>query len=1789
MKVRRVSGRHQISGDGKRLYDGIAFGRPLLRIPSGRPDIVIPPRKRARLTIPDVEDGDEDEDYEGDSGLALEGHKDVLENNDRQLVLHPEFNDADEDKNNSTSSEGKSDNASEHSDSSISADDNDLSSDDDEDMEDELKGLLDDVGMDTDGLQSESSGRGKRSKPSGAEAEDKVMDEDNDSEALADVPDEHDREKIRKLHAAFPDSALGLCKHVLQGAEGDLGMSWVALSEAFKPAMSKRHFTKSMKANMEAPVSMQPSMPTENLKQAISQIHLLSPATQPRSRKRSAAAMQSEENDSPEPQPSEFSRFDHQGLPAGSIQSGRALSFMADVVKGSSARGRTGSLELASANPRKIIFDASEEIFSGLTSTPLIDKEVVEAQERSSGRSSSESDDDSSEDSSDESNNENEPTDGNIEPLNPIEESTSVSKSGSSDTSDSDSSDGSEEEEVSNSFNPQEIELEDDDNEGSVARASTPFTSASDEESSSPSDSDDSSDSSGDDAPEEAPSKHVNDGSVARATTPLTSTSDEESSSSSDSDDSSGSSGDDAPEEAPSKPAPQVVGQVVTPHEGSRSTKARNERNRKKNIRNRYQRTGILPAGTTVEDLQKTNSGNKPKAIDVDEFETRRQKLLADISSGGVAIEEFPTNSSSHATTRPSTADLNASQPMVVSQKLPGDAQSNSERPLTAPEVETNTLELAKVAPASADSSQIEVVPRKTRLDLGAAKRMLFSNLGFKAPKTKQDEDYVRASLMKDVRPMKTVAPADNTIGLEGDDEYLDSWREKINYSARECVDEDVELSEPPFPFVQRWDPQQQIRKKNKGGNNDHRNNSQYYQPTFSKSKRQKTEPESGLMLHEDSTQLSADVESEVAKQLVGELNSIEESHIPDDLNALPEDISCLPDLRDNVAKPGMIIAFKQLELSEATKWQPQESGYRTAIVIEVLDDGSIDMTLAKRDRIRSEKRYNEDGDRIYGKFEMPDEDEDDEEDDGKLCLSFDELFGPKIVADVSTGEKHDISADRTWQLKEGPSADESVTLSHEVPSHDEEPEAQCSHITETVLDSDAPDPSLSDEAQESGIQAHRNKHDGALSPTPRVSDPSFDDVEMTDAHIAGNGHDHPEEEQPKAHPPNSLVNESESVEVRRLDREVGKHIASTVADNEELPGSDYQVSKSLVSDLINAQLSGETVDSLPHAQIETSSFESKATSIPVEEVQQVAVDENMAGQSPGSDAKNAAESLEGATLPVFRAENTNGSAGEIIENREDISAIFQEAGWSKDVPESILNNLYHDKMTSPDVSIFEKLRQDMAEINQDVPYSPEFTGFGSSPPRVVQEPSANSLFNRGQSPALSFPEPKQSSEVPAQQAAQDSEPPRSSWHTADEDDNVDDDWEDEGDSSDGSDDSDIEAARAESDGEVDTKLPLQPEEGHGIIPLSVASENEISRSNSVAETNKATLLIDESPLPKSLSPPAKSPEPKKIIKQKSPAKPAVKRKSKKLPRVSEFLNAEHIWKTMQQKPQKAANPSQKTKEVSPAMNLDGADKRESNSVEHPKVSVNSSFTSDHGRQPDFDFNDSTIILGADSALNLVFNQGEDDDNVQEPESTPKKISGKDEKSTLLSRNVVDEKKPRPSRTKELSDNSDSDLPDIREIASQLLPKREKVSPFRRGPTSKKTNENRAQSQGSDQSTPRKAKKPGHRSASIKPPAQSSQAQGLQSQRQPYVPPEDTQITDLTISSDIEPDSPPKRTTPKRKGRTNNIGEHDEEEWGGYVGGKDKSEPRETRNGSVGLRNSSQTVLNSKGKRGGSK
>jgi len=1020
--------------------DGVPFGKPLLRQLAHRPEIHIPPRKRARLTMPEDEDDDE-----GFAALMDTEEGDTVDDDTgKQLVLHADFDDDD----------------SENDEDFAPAADGDDEDEDEEDFAPE-----EDESSDEDLSEKEASDDDSGPEPvMPEELNAGLAREDTNEEALEGVDDEAVRAQIRKLQSAFPDSTLDVCRHVYDGAHGDMVVSWEALSQGFKSAKPKSSFAKTLQ-------------------------EVASPSTsQAKSRKRSAAELESEDDEDEEEDESQdpfLKHYDENGFPPGSISSGKALSVMAEVVKGSP--DRRPQSKPSSTTSKRIKFPLDEELSKGLTSTPLLDKESDK--EESEDDSDGSSDDTSSSGSSDSSSDE--------ESDKGADQNDDTSSSGSD--SDTDSSDSESDadvptaaEVIASKFAKANLEVDDTSSE---------------------------SESESDSGSQKAVDKMISKSDQSDVEDQDTSSSESESESATSSD---SSSDDDSPEEVTSKLATALSSATkkspskptVKPFQGLNSTKKRNQRRQVANKLQRFKDKGILPAGTTLEEfkriqlkedstLEEASAALSAARIEIlaeeaersngqalaktDEFERRKQQLLASLASGGVEVDQPSRPSPPAEASQPPATELISAKaskephvdqdeakvlstaPETLEQK-PADARKDivtqEARPSTAPEAADNPSQTAKPQPTSVDSSQAKAT-RRPKIDLGAATRMLFGNLGKRAPKSKEDADKLKKDMMKDIKPTWVPKPAEEPVADASESDNDDSWREKIIYRAVECCHDGIELSEPPFPFEQRWDPQQKPQSMKRL-----RNQSQYYDDSQPLSKKQRKRmrknqdleasynssfQDDSINTHDDSqmTAVQNDEEGEIDQQLLNDLNApnADASQGPDDLVALPEDPSTLPQLEDGKAQIGMTIAFKQLTFSAETNWQPVMSPYQTAIVVMIAENGALDLRLAVRDR--AQKLYDEEtGERIYGKYDMPVDDE--EEDDGRLELSFAELVEPKIVAPPPANTEQDSFMDEASPIKDGPSADESVTLSHE--REEETAEAQFSHVTETLLNSDAPE-----------------------------------------------------------------------------------------------------------------------------------------------------------------------------------------------------------------------------------------------------------------------------------------------------------------------------------------------------------------------------------------------------------------------------------------------------------------------------------------------------------------------------------------------------------------------------------------------------------------------------------------------------------------------------------------------------------------------------------------------------------
>ena len=366
---------------------------------------------------------------------------------------------------------------------------------------------------------------------------------------------------------------------------------------------------------------------------------------------------------------------------------------------------------------------------------------------------------------------------------------------------------------------------------------------------------------------------------------------------------------------------------------------------------------------------------------------------------------------------------------------------SNTSPPVEAIEFPENDLQStpgAVEASKATTSRTPESQHRRSKLDMSGAKRMVFGSLGLRTPKTKEDEIKTREKLMKNVRPAKDphfsekIETIEDTAAAAEDE----SWKDKIDLRAVECCYEGIEYSTPPFPFVQRWDPQQQRGyrmgnaqkrkgKKRKRNSNDYYEDSSYHQNSqilgfednaSGQEAESKTLPEKANEEGNDqeephdernqdsvraNQQLLHETEGASADTLIG----LEETRdLTNDLPHLPKDLSVVPSLTTKNAIKGNIIAFKQLEMSAETNWQPQISEYRSAIVDEVLDDGTLSMTLAKRDQPSKKIQYDKQtGERLYSKFEMPGySDGNGNDPNGNLEISFDELINPILLEAAS-------------------------------------------------------------------------------------------------------------------------------------------------------------------------------------------------------------------------------------------------------------------------------------------------------------------------------------------------------------------------------------------------------------------------------------------------------------------------------------------------------------------------------------------------------------------------------------------------------------------------------------------------------------------------------------------------------------------------------------------------------------------------------------------------------------------
>ena len=453
------------------------------------------------------------------------------------------------------------------------------------------------------------------------------------------------------------------------------------------------------------------------------------------------------------------------------------------------------------------------------------------------------------------------------------------------------------------------------------------------------------------------------------------------------------------------------IGTFVAPGSGSRATKRRNARRKIRQKMLEKGKNGLPEAANLT-----TNQADQ-EHLEKEALEAKRQALLGamfdgtEISTKVDTLAEsvsFPSQPNALDESPHATHDLILGQ--VDGAELP--VETNQIQEISQFQAVDDDSELQ--TQGSPDESLTKTQARRNRLDTASSRRLIFGSLGLRAPKSKQEEDDLRNRLRPKAKESQRQAQQQNEV--ESDKQAIDydkSWRDHVVLKAVECCHDNIELSTPPFPFVQRWDPQQQGTYggswgKRRGGKDKRRkrNNSQYYQEYKDFNNYDFDHESFQENFQEPETPTQAAVNQQILQD-AGRYPSASQLPKGLDLPELPSDLSKCETLSAVTAKEGSIVAFKQMEMSEKTNWCPIISPFRTAKIDRVLQNGSIALVLASRDVPFKNRKYDpKTGQRLYDKFEMPGDDDDEDEDDAHLELSLLDMIEPKLIIGGSASEQ---------------------------------------------------------------------------------------------------------------------------------------------------------------------------------------------------------------------------------------------------------------------------------------------------------------------------------------------------------------------------------------------------------------------------------------------------------------------------------------------------------------------------------------------------------------------------------------------------------------------------------------------------------------------------------------------------------------------------------------------------------------------------------------------------------------
>ncbi|KAH7394436.1 hypothetical protein BKA66DRAFT_606622 [Pyrenochaeta sp. MPI-SDFR-AT-0127] len=415
----------------------------------------------------------------------------------------------------------------------------------------------------------------------------------------------------------------------------------------------------------------------------------------------------------------------------------------------------------------------------------------------------------------------------------------------------------------------------------------------------------------------------------------------------------------------PTAPASQTL---VPPGNGRSSTHSRNARRARSNRLRHLKESGELHKDANLSDLQKYEDAKRGQTVDEPEppkpfaKPSGKRKRLEDDEPEQVINEEV--------------SELEQRKRELMA-KLEETSGSQSQISLSEPEVEAPQNAPLEEQPAKRDTPS-----KRLRPDTTAISRIL----------ARQARPTVKKG--------KTKPVAEKIPEPEGASDP-DFWKSRIKLSAFECWEEDFELTAPPYPFQQHWDPASK-QMRDKASKKKQKKGGRIRNPLPTEQYEEEDEEEK-IVLNYDDVSAAENPDAEIHAALEDQLREDVETAVQADLPPLPEDISTLPDLVSSDIKQGAVIVCKFFAVNPITV-TPEISDYKTAIVEREGDSGNgagtIRLKIADRDLPKKEKKFDNKGNRIYDAgdaFLM----EDDEDDEGLWEGMFGELLEGKLLKAV--------------------------------------------------------------------------------------------------------------------------------------------------------------------------------------------------------------------------------------------------------------------------------------------------------------------------------------------------------------------------------------------------------------------------------------------------------------------------------------------------------------------------------------------------------------------------------------------------------------------------------------------------------------------------------------------------------------------------------------------------------------------------------------------------------------------